>query len=59
MLNFHNMQLHHAVFKGNKSAIEMMLQLGADPNANNEIGYARQCKHPEVIPLLKQAGAKE
>jgi hypothetical protein len=39
--------------------IREALQNGADPNDFNAIEAARSGGHPEVIPLLKQAGGRE
>jgi hypothetical protein len=48
-----------AAENGNVDLIKAYLQQGADPNEFGAIYYARKGGHPEVIPLLKQAGVKD
>ena len=59
-----NTPLHLAARNGRTTLVELLLNKGADINANDNQGYtplgrAMANKHPKVIALLREHGAKE
>lgn len=57
------MTIFQAVKAGNVAEVKMLIKAGADVNAKDKGGttaliWASKGGHPEIVELLKEAGAK-
>ena len=61
--NFGSSALMAASFAGHDSTVRLLLSHGADVNADRDgdtpLTYARDRHHPEIVALLRQAGARD
>jgi len=61
--NFGSSALMAASFNGYDSTVRLLLSRGADVNADSDgdtaLTYARDRHHPEIVALLRHAGARD